>query len=122
MQAGRTDCALGKSVGPSVRGREMFLTGGRVRAPCGGGGLGVPFRGQAVSMITRCPTCATAFRVTETQLSARAGRVRCGRCGAVFDALAALSSGPSSRPAREDPEGPPISASMPVLFGTERDV
>jgi len=73
-------------------------------------------------MITRCPTCATAFRVTETQLSARAGRVRCGRCGALFDALAALSSGPSSRPAREDPEGRPISASMAVLLDKERDV
>jgi len=79
----------------------------------------VPFRGQAVSMITRCPTCATVFRVTEPQLSARAGQVRCGRCGALFDALAALSPGPSSRPT---PEGAPISASMAVLLDKERDV
>jgi len=82
----------------------------------------VPFRGQAVSMITRCPTCATVFRVTEPQLSARAGQVRCGRCGALFDALAALSPGPSSRPGREGQEGPPISASMAVLLDKERDV
>jgi predicted Zn finger-like uncharacterized protein len=72
-------------------------------------------------MITRCPDCATAFRVTEPQLRARAGRVRCGRCGALFDALAALSSDPASRP-REDSKAPAISASMAVLLDTERDV
>lgn len=75
-----------------------------------------------MSMITRCPACATAFRVTELQLRARAGQVRCGRCGALFDALTALSPDPASRPAREDAETPPISASMAVLLDTERDV
>src|SRR5260370_34500762 len=72
-------------------------------------------------MIPRCPACATAFRVPEPQLSARAGQVRCGRCGALFDALAALSSDPASRPAQEDAKAPPISASMAVLLDTERD-
>lgn len=43
-----------------------------------------------MSLITRCPTCATAFRVAPGQLSARAGRVRCGKCGALFDGLAGL--------------------------------
>ena len=43
-----------------------------------------------MSLITRCPTCATAFRVVPGQLSARAGRVRCGKCGAVFDGIKAL--------------------------------
>lgn len=43
-----------------------------------------------MSLVTRCPTCATAFRVLPGQLSARAGRVRCGKCGAVFDGIAAL--------------------------------
>jgi len=82
---------------------------------------GCASRGKAVSMITRCPACATAFRVTEPQLRARAGQVRCGRCGALFDALTALSPGPTSRPAREDAQGP-ISASMAVLLDTDRDV
>lgn len=45
-----------------------------------------------MSKITRCPSCATAFRVSDAQLQARAGQVRCGRCGTMFDALAALSS------------------------------
>ena len=43
-----------------------------------------------MSLVTRCPGCATAFRVLPGQLSARAGRVRCGKCDAVFDGIAAL--------------------------------
>jgi predicted Zn finger-like uncharacterized protein len=43
-----------------------------------------------MSLITRCPSCATAFRVVPGQLAARAGRVRCGKCGAVFDGIQAL--------------------------------
>lgn len=35
-------------------------------------------------LITRCPNCATQFRVTENQLAAAGGRVRCGACLTVF--------------------------------------
>ena len=35
---------------------------------------------------TRCPGCATVFRVTAAQLALREGQVRCGHCRAVFDA------------------------------------
>lgn len=38
-------------------------------------------------MITHCPACNTHFRVHAEQLAARAGRVRCGKCGRVFNAL-----------------------------------
>ena len=41
-------------------------------------------------MITRCPGCGTAFRVTPEQLGAREGKVRCGRCATVFDAWEAM--------------------------------
>lgn len=37
-------------------------------------------------MLTRCPECATRFRVHEEQLRVAAGRVRCGYCGCLFDA------------------------------------
>jgi predicted Zn finger-like uncharacterized protein len=37
---------------------------------------------------TRCPGCATVFRVTREQLEMRAGQVRCGRCKTVFDGVA----------------------------------
>lgn len=36
--------------------------------------------------LTRCPGCATVFRVTAAQLALREGQVRCGHCRAVFDA------------------------------------
>ena len=43
-----------------------------------------------MSLVTRCSNCATAFRVVPGQLSARNGRVRCGKCGTVFDGIAGL--------------------------------
>jgi predicted Zn finger-like uncharacterized protein len=43
-----------------------------------------------MSLVTRCPSCFTAFRAQREQLAAGAGRVRCGRCGAAFDAIQAL--------------------------------
>ncbi len=44
---------------------------------------------------TRCPGCATTFRVTPEQLKARHGKVRCGKCQRVFDAIEALLDAPS---------------------------
>ncbi|MDA8109327.1 MAG: zinc-ribbon domain-containing protein [Betaproteobacteria bacterium] len=41
-------------------------------------------------LVTRCPGCGTAFRVQPAQLSARGGKVRCGKCGTVFNGVAAL--------------------------------
>jgi predicted Zn finger-like uncharacterized protein len=43
-----------------------------------------------VNLTTRCPNCGTAFRVQPAQLSARGGKVRCGKCTNVFDGVAAL--------------------------------
>jgi len=45
-------------------------------------------------MLTRCPSCATHFRVTPEQLKARGGRVRCGECQNVFNALDSLIEEP----------------------------
>ena len=39
-----------------------------------------------MSLITRCPACATMFRVTDEQLDIAQGWVRCGQCGEVFEA------------------------------------
>ncbi|MDD5175203.1 MAG: DUF3426 domain-containing protein [Sterolibacterium sp.] len=41
-------------------------------------------------MITRCPGCTTAFRVTPEQLKAMHGKVRCGQCQLVFNAIDTL--------------------------------
>jgi predicted Zn finger-like uncharacterized protein len=43
-----------------------------------------------VSLVTRCPACATVFRVSPAQLSARGGRVRCGKCSSAFDGVSNL--------------------------------
>lgn len=45
-------------------------------------------------MQTTCPECGTAFRVAPAELAHRRGWVRCGRCSAPFDALAALADEP----------------------------
>lgn len=46
-------------------------------------------------MLTRCPDCSTRFRVTAEQLKARSGRVRCGACQHVFNALDSLIEEPT---------------------------
>ncbi len=38
-------------------------------------------------MNTCCPSCQTIFRISPEQLRARAGKVRCGNCRAVFNAI-----------------------------------
>ena len=50
-----------------------------------------------MSLATRCPVCATAFRVNREQLAARGGRVRCGKCGSVFDGVGGLLEERSER-------------------------
>lgn len=44
-------------------------------------------------LVARCPTCGTNFRVQPAQLAVKSGKVRCGKCAAVFDAVAALVDG-----------------------------
>jgi predicted Zn finger-like uncharacterized protein len=39
-----------------------------------------------MSLVTRCPACATTFKVVRDQLRISDGWVRCGRCSHVFDA------------------------------------
>ncbi|MFM2074910.1 MAG: hypothetical protein RJB34_1215 [Pseudomonadota bacterium] len=39
-----------------------------------------------MSFITRCPACATSFKVAAEQLSVSQGWVRCGHCAEIFDA------------------------------------
>src|SRR5580765_5872930 len=45
-----------------------------------------------MSLVTRCPACATAFKVVRDQLRISDGWVRCGRCSQVFDATQSLQS------------------------------
>ncbi|HWH84582.1 MAG TPA: zinc-ribbon and DUF3426 domain-containing protein [Burkholderiaceae bacterium] len=43
-----------------------------------------------MTLATRCPTCATVFRVVQDQLKISEGWVRCGRCSEVFNAMEGL--------------------------------
>lgn len=38
-------------------------------------------------LVTRCPDCATQFKVSEAQLQVANGKVRCGSCLAVFEGV-----------------------------------
>ena len=69
-----------------------------------------------MNLTTRCPNCGTAFRVQPVQLSARGGKVRCGKCTHVFDGVAALVAESEQAPAQADSEPSPQLA----LFGTSR--
>lgn len=65
-----------------------------------------------MSMVTRCPACATLFRVTPQQLQARQGQVRCGRCTSIFDAFRQLATLPA--PVLGDASPPePAAIAMP---------
>lgn len=48
------------------------------------------------SLQTRCPKCETRFRVTDAQLSVAGGKVRCGNCMAVFNAVEHQVTGSTS--------------------------
>jgi predicted Zn finger-like uncharacterized protein len=71
-----------------------------------------------VSLITRCPGCGTAFRVQADQLAAHSGTVRCGKCGDMFNGVAALveesdeqlALDPSPQLGLFDPSGRPAHA------------
>jgi predicted Zn finger-like uncharacterized protein len=47
--------------------------------------MGTAYRNKKMSLITSCPSCNTQFVVTDQQLSAYAGKVRCGNCHHVFN-------------------------------------
>lgn len=46
-----------------------------------------------MNLRARCPACGTTFRVQKSQLAAKDGKVRCGKCAAVFNGVAALLEG-----------------------------
>ncbi len=66
------------------------------------------------TLITRCPLCQTAFRVTAAQLAAAAGLVRCGACSHVFDAQRQLVA---AEPALNLPPG--LVTPSPTAFGLD---
>lgn len=72
-----------------------------------------------MSLITRCPTCETMFKVVPDQLRVSEGWVRCGQCAEIFDATqnmvptADSDTSPRSPPATQAPAPPPEPARPP---------
>lgn len=69
-----------------------------------------------MSLVTRCPACATAFKVVRDQLRISDGWVRCGRCSQVFDASADLQQLPEPGSA-DAPAGAPRPEAAAVHAG-----
>ena len=61
----------------------------------------------------RCPRCQTVFRLPPGTLEAAGGRVRCGRCSALFDGRA--ETVPAAAPAIRDATPEPGPAGEPAL-------
>jgi len=61
-----------------------------------------------MSLITRCPSCQTLFKVVPDQLRISEGWVRCGQCDEVFDAALHLLQAPPAPqlPSTQQPELP----------------
>jgi predicted Zn finger-like uncharacterized protein len=66
-----------------------------------------------MSLVTSCPECQTSFHVKQEQLNAGHGKVRCGKCGYVFDALSRLGHVPATPD--KPPALDPIPAKSPKL-------
>jgi len=68
-------------------------------------------------LFTRCPECATTFRVNDEALKKANGQVRCGRCASVFNALAERVADiqPASTPDNKEqaPTAAPAAAPAP---------
>jgi len=68
-----------------------------------------------MSMVTRCPSCNTVFRVTPQQLQAHNGDVRCGRCMMVFDGFKGLAVLPEPTAAESEKAVSPVVAQSPTV-------
>ncbi len=74
-------------------------------------------------MFTRCPACDTTFRLSAGDLRRAQGRVRCGECSSVFNALEYLAEEPEEAGAPDGwlPE-PANDATVPDDRGTPLDI
>lgn len=76
-----------------------------------------------MSLITRCPACATMFKVVPDQLRVSEGWVRCGQCSEVFDANANLQTNavaPVADPPKEVLTQPAVLLDFPEPAGESR--
>ncbi|MBC7192762.1 DUF3426 domain-containing protein [Marinobacter sp.] len=89
---------------------------------------------------TRCPECATRFQVSDEQLGIAKGKVRCGKCMAVFNAIEhkisdgyptgieeqpwdehAPAASPDSQPSPQTPDDQPHGTDIASGFSADDD-
>ncbi|TDR73509.1 DUF3426 domain-containing protein [Paludibacterium purpuratum] len=70
---------------------------------------------------TQCPACQTRFKVSDTQLTAAKGLVRCGRCAHVFNAIDRLIA-PAQAAAVAPPPSPPVATPPTPPVSPEQSV
>ncbi|HWI82666.1 DUF3426 domain-containing protein [Ramlibacter sp.] len=72
------------------------------------------------ALITRCPACATMFKVVPDQLRVSEGWVRCGHCAEVFDAAAHLQPGSAAADTPSiSPPGADAAHEAPTLLAAD---
>ena len=70
-------------------------------------------------MYTQCPQCETYFRVSDGDLAAAEGQVRCSRCQEIFDARARLLTPAQERALPAGEQGAAGDPAIGDLFGAE---
>ena len=75
------------------------------------------------SLQTQCPNCETRFRVTDEQLGIAGGKVRCGNCMKVFNAIDHQVASPATKMAASQPIREPsvTSPDQPATKGSDDD-
>lgn len=71
-------------------------------------------------MLTSCPECRTTFRISQAQLDAKRGLVRCGHCNAVFNAYDALLPEIQAPPDEPGPAVPAEPEARPAVVEPDR--
>lgn len=67
-----------------------------------------------MSRITRCPSCATLFKVVPDQLRISGGWVRCGHCNQIFDATDHMAPDNGPPPGADAPGPQPAATPAPA--------
>ena len=74
------------------------------------------------SQLTQCPHCKASFKVSDEQLNAANGKVRCGACLKIFDAIAyQITSQAKTKQDKEDSEEIIDASMLEVDFSFDLD-
>lgn len=73
---------------------------------------------MSFSMYTQCPACRTVFKITSTQLGWAKGKVRCGSCLEIYQAMDTLAEDPRAFGAGAEAPAPPIATTAETVAGS----